>query len=206
MHYHHLETSSQTQRQIQCPFSQLLYLKSEPTTSSSPQEAPPLAEDLVAVLFPDEPLSAESSSLHIRSLIMKLSPPPKSTTPRARKRKAEAATLITGSPFKKVLEEKEQKKSVKKTSSSGKRHDVHEQANMGNKKSKINGERKAEVEKKKDGHEQGSRPKSKSSVEGTFHCRMPIMCNTKPKKVRIIGKSARIILKIVAHNLQKFCA
>jgi len=134
---------------------------SEPTTSSSPQEAPPSAEDLVAVSFPDEPLSAESSSMLIRSIIMKLSPPPKSTTPRARKRKAESPTLITGSPFKKVLEEKQQKKSVKKTASSGKRHDVHEQANIGNKKSKINGKRKAEVKKKKDGQEQSSRPKSK---------------------------------------------
>ena len=49
-----------------------------------------------------------AASMHIRSLIMKLSPSPKSTTPRARKHRAESGTLITGS----------QKKSVKKTASS----------------------------------------------------------------------------------------
>ena len=55
---------------------------------------------------------------------MKLSPPPKSTTPRARERKAESAALITGSPFNKMLEEKEHKKTVKKSASSGKKQPV----------------------------------------------------------------------------------
>jgi len=100
----------------------------EPTTSLSLLEAPPSSGDrqlepaVVAVSLLDESVSVASSSQHIRSLINKLSPPPKSTVPRVRKRKAESAALVTGSPFKKMLEEKEKEKerkiSVKKTASS----------------------------------------------------------------------------------------
>jgi len=53
--------------------------------------------------------TTSSAMQHIRSLIKELSPPPKSVTPRVTKRKAESAALITGSPFKKMLEEKEEK-------------------------------------------------------------------------------------------------
>jgi len=103
-------------------------IPAEPTTSSSMLEAPPSSGDrqlepaVVAVSLLDESVSVASSSQHIRSLINKLSPPPKSTVPRVRKRKAESAALVTGFPFKKMLEEKEKEKerkvSVKKTASS----------------------------------------------------------------------------------------
>ena len=119
------------------------------------QEEPPSAGEPEAEPLADELMSAASSSKHIRSLIMKLNPPPKSTTPRVRKRKAESAALITGSPFKKMLEEKERKKT-----SSVKTRDVHQQPDVRNKNSKRNGETKAEVTKKKnDGQLQSRKSK-----------------------------------------------
>ena len=77
---------------------------------ASLQEEPPSVGEPEAEPLADELMSPASSSKHIRSLIMKLSPTPKSTMPRVRKHKAESAALITGSPFKKMLEEKEWKK------------------------------------------------------------------------------------------------
>jgi len=127
----------------------------ELTASSSLQEGPPPAGEPEAEPLADELMSAASSSKHIRSLIMKLSPPPKSTTSRVRKRKAESAALITGSPFKKMLEEKERKKT-----SSVKTRDGHQQPDVRNKKSNRNGERKAKVTKKKnDGQLQSKKSK-----------------------------------------------
>jgi len=84
--------------------------------------------------------TTSSSMQHIRSLIKELSPPPKSVTPRVRKRKAESAVLITGSPFKKMLEEKEEKTTAKKTKN------VHKEAHVRSKRSKGTGEKEATAE------------------------------------------------------------
>ena len=107
MHHHQLETSSQTQRQIQC-HSASYFIWTHYFVISPGSTAISWRPSGSVIPRWTEPLSAESSSMHIRSLIMKLSPSPKSTTPRARKHRAESGTLITGS----------QKKSVKKTASS----------------------------------------------------------------------------------------
>ena len=63
-----------------------------------------------------------NKSATIRQLIERISPKPKATCSRQRKRKVESAAVITSSPYKKLLQEKEQKKksSQKKTSGKGK--------------------------------------------------------------------------------------
>ena len=63
-----------------------------------------------------------NTSATICQLIERISPRPKATCSRQRKRKVESAAVITSSPYKKLLQEKEQKKksSQNKTSDKGK--------------------------------------------------------------------------------------
>ena len=101
-------------------------------------------------------ISLASSSNYISAvdLIQALSPVPKLSTPRTRKRKAESAAILTSSPFKKTLQEKQaakQKKSVKVTQN-------REQPAKGRKNADV---RKTKGKSKK----QSQRGKSKSGQD-----------------------------------------
>ena len=96
------------------------------TTAAHPAPSMPVAGPSVNTSATTAALPSSASvcntSASIRQLIERISPRPKATCSRQRKRKVESAAVITSSPYKKLLQEKEQKKksSQKKTSGKGK--------------------------------------------------------------------------------------
>lgn len=92
-----------------------------------------------------------SGSTALQNLIRSLSPTPKLATSRARKRKAEGAALLTSSPYKAMLEEKQSSKDGK-----GKRGRRAAVNSSGKKNGKGNVKGKGTVEKTKDACEDSS--------------------------------------------------